>query len=143
MKEFISSELLAQLYALGECSALMDESPEQQQHREEVLHKHAALKEALSVIGEISTATCATLLPPPVDSSSLLPSRHVQYMSKLHMSNVTNGHLLFYHIKTASGGKSLTRNPAPVPPAASMSGDDLKTLNSQQHHALRSVPRYL
>lgn len=114
VKEFISSELLAQLYALGECSALMDESPEQQQHREEVLHKHAALKEALSVIGEISTATCATLLPPPVDSSSLLPS---------------------------SGGKSLTRNPAPVPPAASMSGDDLKTLNSQQHHAPRSVPR--
>ncbi|KAI4828756.1 hypothetical protein KUCAC02_022832 [Chaenocephalus aceratus] len=48
VKEFISSELLAQLYALGECSALMDESTEQQKYREEVLRKHAALKEALA-----------------------------------------------------------------------------------------------
>ncbi|XP_028258941.1 dynamin 3a isoform X3 [Parambassis ranga] len=75
VKEFISSELLAQLYALGECSALMDESPEQQQHRVEVLHKHAALKEALTVIGEISTSTCTTPLPPPVDSSWIQPTR--------------------------------------------------------------------
>uniref|UniRef100_A0A673C6M7 Interferon-induced GTP-binding protein Mx n=1 Tax=Sphaeramia orbicularis TaxID=375764 RepID=A0A673C6M7_9TELE len=77
VKEFISSELLAQLYALGECSALMDESPEQQQHREEVLRKHAALKEALSVIGEISTSTCSTPLPPPVDSSWIQPTRYI------------------------------------------------------------------
>uniref|UniRef100_A0A3Q0S4J8 Dynamin GTPase n=1 Tax=Amphilophus citrinellus TaxID=61819 RepID=A0A3Q0S4J8_AMPCI len=75
VREFISSELLAQLYALGECSALMDESPEQQQHREEVLRKHAALKEALAVIGEISTSTCTTPLPPPVDSSWIQPSK--------------------------------------------------------------------
>ncbi|XP_031609527.1 dynamin 3a isoform X2 [Oreochromis aureus] len=74
VKEFISSELLAQLYALGECSALMDESPEQQQHRVEVLQKHAALKEALAAIGEISTSTCTTPLPPPVDSSWIKPS---------------------------------------------------------------------
>nr|XP_020459037.1 dynamin-3 isoform X2 [Monopterus albus] len=74
VKEFISSELLAQLYTLGECSALMDESPEQQQHREEVLCKHTALKEALAIIGEISTSTCTTPLPPPVDSSWIQPS---------------------------------------------------------------------
>uniref|UniRef100_A0A3Q1FEE1 Interferon-induced GTP-binding protein Mx n=1 Tax=Acanthochromis polyacanthus TaxID=80966 RepID=A0A3Q1FEE1_9TELE len=78
VKEFISSELLAQLYALGECSVLMDESPEQQQHRVEVLSKHAALKEALAVIGEISTSTCTTPLPPPVDSSWIQPSRYTQ-----------------------------------------------------------------
>lgn len=76
MKEFISSKLLAQLYALGECSALMDESPEQQKHREEVLRKHTALKEALRVIGEISTSTCTTSLPPPVDSSWIQSSRY-------------------------------------------------------------------
>ncbi|CAN9500635.1 unnamed protein product [Ophioblennius macclurei] len=74
VKEFISSELLAQLYALGECSMLMDESPEQQQHRAEVLRKHTALKEALAVIGDISTSTCTTPLPPPVDSSWIQPS---------------------------------------------------------------------
>ncbi|KAM9385475.1 dynamin 3a isoform 2-T3 [Pholidichthys leucotaenia] len=74
VKEFISSNLLAQLYSLGECSALMDESPEQQQHRVEVLQKHAALKEALTIIGEISTSTYSTPLPPPVDSSWIQPS---------------------------------------------------------------------
>ncbi|KAK2835812.1 hypothetical protein Q5P01_016296 [Channa striata] len=74
VKEFISSELLAQLYELGECSVLMDESPEQQQHRQEVLRKHAALKEALAVIGEISTSTCTTPLPPPVDLSWIQPT---------------------------------------------------------------------
>lgn len=75
MKEFISSELLAQLYALGETSPLMDESPQQQRHREEVLSKHAALKEALAVIANISTSTCTTPLPPPVDSSWIQPAR--------------------------------------------------------------------
>lgn len=78
VKEFISSELLAQLYALGECSALMDESPEQKQHREEVLRKHSALKEALTVIGEISSSTFTTPLPPPVDSSWI---QHQRYKS--------------------------------------------------------------
>uniref|UniRef100_A0A8C6LV25 Interferon-induced GTP-binding protein Mx n=1 Tax=Nothobranchius furzeri TaxID=105023 RepID=A0A8C6LV25_NOTFU len=64
MRDLIS-ELLAQLYALGECTSLMDESPEQRQHREEVLRKHVALKEALAVIGEVSSSTCTTPLPPP------------------------------------------------------------------------------
>uniref|UniRef100_A0A8C6LWN5 Interferon-induced GTP-binding protein Mx n=1 Tax=Nothobranchius furzeri TaxID=105023 RepID=A0A8C6LWN5_NOTFU len=76
VKEFISSELLAQLYALGECTSLMDESPEQRQHREEVLRKHVALKEALAVIGEVSSSTCTTPLPPPVDSSWIKHHRY-------------------------------------------------------------------
>ncbi|KAM3876011.1 dynamin 3a isoform 2-T2 [Diretmus argenteus] len=69
VKEFIGSELLAHIYALGERSVLMDESPEQEKRREEVLSKHTALKEALAIIGDISTSTCSTPLPPPVDSS--------------------------------------------------------------------------
>lgn len=88
MKEFISSELLAQLYALGECSGLMDESPEQRQHREEVLRKHAALKEALAVIGKISTSTCTTPTPPPVDSSWIQPSRYTHTVSDASMHTV-------------------------------------------------------
>ncbi|XP_056271481.1 dynamin 3a isoform X2 [Pseudoliparis swirei] len=74
VKEFISSELLARLYALGERSALMDESPERQRRREEVLRTHAALKEALAVVATFSTSTCTTPLPPPVDSSWIRPS---------------------------------------------------------------------
>ncbi|CAK6974858.1 dynamin 3a [Scomber scombrus] len=122
VKEFISSELLAQLYALGECSALMDESPEQQRHREEVLCKHTALKEALAVIGEISTSTCSTPLPPPVDSS---------------------------WIQTSSPKKPMTRGhapPAPRVPAhtgrnASPSTDGFQQLTGQFPRAPSSVPR--
>ncbi|XP_077963906.1 dynamin 3a isoform X2 [Gasterosteus aculeatus] len=71
VKEFIGCELLARLYARGGagCSALMDESPEQRRRREAVLRQHAALKEALAVVGSFSTATYTTPLPPPVDSS--------------------------------------------------------------------------
>ncbi|KAF0042358.1 hypothetical protein F2P81_005890 [Scophthalmus maximus] len=101
VKEFISSELLAQLYALGECSALMHESPEQQGHREEVLRKHAALKEALTVIGEISTSTCTTPLPPPVDSSWIQPSRSV--IRKAAVKNCTFGSNHLKNMQMKSG----------------------------------------
>ncbi|XP_044217975.1 dynamin 3a isoform X1 [Thunnus albacares] len=128
VKEFISSELLAQLYALGECSALMDESPEQQQHREEVLRKHDALKEALAVIGEISTSTCSTPLPPPVDSSWIQPSSPK---------------------KSVTGAKPVTRGHAPPVPrvpthtgrTASPSTDGVQQLAGQPHRAPPCVPR--
>uniref|UniRef100_A0A673MWT5 dynamin GTPase n=1 Tax=Sinocyclocheilus rhinocerous TaxID=307959 RepID=A0A673MWT5_9TELE len=71
VEEFIHSELLAQLYSSGDQYSLMDESPEQALRREEVLCTHAALKEALNIITDISTSTISTPLPPPVDSSWL------------------------------------------------------------------------
>ncbi|XP_035508811.1 dynamin 3a isoform X3 [Morone saxatilis] len=131
VKEFINSELLAQLYALGECSALMDESPEQQHHREEVLCKHAALKEALAVIGKISTSTCTTPMPPPVDSSWIQPS------SLTHPNNsVTSG-------KTVVRGHapSVPRPPAHTGPTASQNADGLQQRAGQPHRAPPSVPR--
>ncbi|KAL0164119.1 hypothetical protein M9458_039872, partial [Cirrhinus mrigala] len=57
VEEFIHSELLAQLYSSGDQYSLMDE--------EEVLRTHAALKEALNIITDISTSTISTPLPPP------------------------------------------------------------------------------
>lgn len=74
VKEFIHSELLAQLYSKGDHSALMDESPEQAVHREHVLRTHSALKEALSILSEISTSTLSTLLPAPVEGPRLQTS---------------------------------------------------------------------
>uniref|UniRef100_A0AAR2L7C2 Dynamin n=1 Tax=Pygocentrus nattereri TaxID=42514 RepID=A0AAR2L7C2_PYGNA len=71
VKEFINAELLAQLYSAGDQNALMDESQEQVQRRDEVLRTHHSLKEALAIIGDISTTTVSTPLPPPVDSSWL------------------------------------------------------------------------
>lgn len=47
----------------------MDESQEQAQRRDEVLRTHQALKEALAIIGDISTSTITVPLPPPVDNS--------------------------------------------------------------------------
>ncbi|XP_030582493.1 dynamin 3a isoform X2 [Archocentrus centrarchus] len=128
VREFISSELLAQLYALGECSALMDESPEQQQHREEVLRKHAALKEALAVIGEISTSTCTTPLPPPVDSSWIQPS------------NPPNN--------SVASGKAVIRGHAPPVPRALGAGpkgspNGSRHLTGQQNRTPALVPRRL
>ncbi|XP_061594047.1 dynamin 3a isoform X2 [Cololabis saira] len=126
VKEFIGSELLAQLYALGESSALMDESPEQQQHREEVLRKHTALKEALAVIGEIFTSTCTTCLPPPVDSSWIQPSSPSK--------------------NSVTVGKPVVRGHAPpvprVPHAGpSASNDSIQQLSGQHNRAKTFVPR--
>ncbi|KAK7945034.1 hypothetical protein WMY93_000762 [Mugilogobius chulae] len=75
VKDFINAELLAQLYSAGDQNALMDESQEQAQRRDEVLRTHQALKEALAIIGDISTTTVSTPMPPPVDTSWMGGSR--------------------------------------------------------------------
>ncbi|XP_075895369.1 dynamin 3a isoform X2 [Nelusetta ayraudi] len=93
VKEFISSELLAQLCALGDCSELMDESPEQQQHRKQVLRKHAALKEALAIVSNLSTSACSTARPPPVDSAlSQTPSFSLPAKSMVRTKSAYYGH---------------------------------------------------
>uniref|UniRef100_A0A8C2GPL7 dynamin GTPase n=1 Tax=Cyprinus carpio TaxID=7962 RepID=A0A8C2GPL7_CYPCA len=69
--EFIHAELLANLYSCGDQNSLMEESAEQAQHREEMLRMYHALKEALNIIGDISTTTVSTAMPPPVDDSWL------------------------------------------------------------------------
>ncbi|XP_062845006.1 dynamin-1a [Trichomycterus rosablanca] len=74
-KEFINAELLAQLYSCGDQNTLMEESAEQAQHRDEMLKMYHALREALSIIGDISTSTVSTSLPPPVDDSWLQVQR--------------------------------------------------------------------
>ncbi|XP_013864859.1 dynamin-1 isoform X8 [Austrofundulus limnaeus] len=74
-KEFINAELLAQLYSCGDQNTLMEESQEQAQHRDEMLRMYHALREALSIIGDISTTTVTTAVPPPVDDSWLQVQR--------------------------------------------------------------------
>uniref|UniRef100_A0A803U009 dynamin GTPase n=1 Tax=Anolis carolinensis TaxID=28377 RepID=A0A803U009_ANOCA len=70
-KDFIHSELLANLYSCGDQNTLMEESAEQAQRRDEMLRMYHALKEALNIIGDINTTTISTPLPPPVDDSWL------------------------------------------------------------------------
>uniref|UniRef100_A0A668VHK1 Interferon-induced GTP-binding protein Mx n=1 Tax=Oreochromis aureus TaxID=47969 RepID=A0A668VHK1_OREAU len=69
--KFINAELLAQLYSCGDQNSLMEESQEQAQHRDEMLRMYYALREALQIIGDISTSTVTTAMPPPVDDSWL------------------------------------------------------------------------
>uniref|UniRef100_UPI00358F9E41 dynamin-1-like n=1 Tax=Myxine glutinosa TaxID=7769 RepID=UPI00358F9E41 len=70
-KEFIHADLLASLYSAGDQNSLMEESQEQAQRRDDMLRMYHVLKEALSIIGDISTTTISTPLPPPVDDSWL------------------------------------------------------------------------
>uniref|UniRef100_A0A7N6AX32 Interferon-induced GTP-binding protein Mx n=1 Tax=Anabas testudineus TaxID=64144 RepID=A0A7N6AX32_ANATE len=76
-KDFIHSELLAYLYSAGDQGSLMEESAEQAQRRDEMLRMYHALKEALVIIGDISTTTVSTPVPPPVDDTWMAkePSR--------------------------------------------------------------------
>uniref|UniRef100_A0A3B5KTP0 GED domain-containing protein n=1 Tax=Xiphophorus couchianus TaxID=32473 RepID=A0A3B5KTP0_9TELE len=73
--KFINAELLAQLYSCGDQNTLMEESQEQAQHRDEMLRMYHALREALSIIGDVSTTTVSTSMPPPVDDSWLQVQR--------------------------------------------------------------------
>uniref|UniRef100_A0A673J544 dynamin GTPase n=1 Tax=Sinocyclocheilus rhinocerous TaxID=307959 RepID=A0A673J544_9TELE len=68
-KDFIHSELLAYLYSSGDQNSLMEESADQAQRRDEMLRMYHAIKEALSIIGDISTSTVSTPAPPPVNDS--------------------------------------------------------------------------
>ncbi|XP_041838089.1 dynamin-2 isoform X2 [Melanotaenia boesemani] len=68
-KDFIHSELLAYLYSAGDQGSLMEESAEKAQRRDEMLRMYHALKEALVIIGDISTSTISTPMPPPVDDT--------------------------------------------------------------------------
>jgi len=66
LKNFIDSELLAQLYATGDTQSLMEESADEALKREEMLRQYHACKEALRIIGDVSMATVSTPAPPPV-----------------------------------------------------------------------------
>ncbi|XP_056609455.1 dynamin-3 isoform X6 [Triplophysa dalaica] len=68
-KDFIHSELLAYLYSSGDQNSLMEESADTAQRREEMLRMYHAIKEALNLIGDITTSTISTPVPPPVNDS--------------------------------------------------------------------------
>lgn len=70
-KAFIHHELLAYLYSSADQGSLMEESADQAQRRDDMLRMYHALKEALNIIGDISTSTVSTPVPPPVDDTWL------------------------------------------------------------------------
>ncbi|KAJ3600257.1 hypothetical protein NHX12_031243 [Muraenolepis orangiensis] len=69
------NSLLAYLYSVGNQTSLMEESADQAQRRDEMLRMYQALKEALNIIGDISTTTISTPVPPPVADGWVQDSR--------------------------------------------------------------------
>jgi len=67
-KSFINGELLASLYSTGDTQNMMEESADEAVKREEMLRMYHACKEALKIIGDVSTATIHTPMPAPVKS---------------------------------------------------------------------------
>ena len=57
----------------------MEESAHEAQRREETLRMYHATKDALAIIGEVSTNTVSTPVPPPVDDDWLKPSDSSRY----------------------------------------------------------------
>ena len=52
----------------------MEESQDEALHREEILRMYHATKDALAIIGDVTTSTVATPVPPPVDDEWIKPS---------------------------------------------------------------------
>merc|ERR1712038_1791911 len=73
VKQFINSELLAQLYATGDTHSMMEESADEALKREEMLRQYHACKEAIKIIGDVSMATVSVPAPPPVKSDWIPP----------------------------------------------------------------------
>merc|ERR1719312_1283215 len=65
-KAFINGELLASLYSTGDTQGMMEESADEALRREEMLRMYHACKEALKIIGDISTATINSSSAPSV-----------------------------------------------------------------------------
>uniref|UniRef100_A0A8C5Q004 Dynamin-2 n=1 Tax=Leptobrachium leishanense TaxID=445787 RepID=A0A8C5Q004_9ANUR len=113
-KEFIHSELLANLYSCGDQNTLMEESADQATHRDEMLRMYHALKEALNIIGDINTTTTSTPMPPPVDDSWL----QVQNMSTARSRSPTSSPTPQRRAPAVPPSRPVSRGPAPGPPPA-------------------------
>ncbi|ESN97715.1 hypothetical protein HELRODRAFT_101987 [Helobdella robusta] len=74
LKEFLGTELLAHLYSSGDQAQLMEESADEAHHREEILRMYHATKDALNIIGDVTSSTVATPVPPPVNDEWLASS---------------------------------------------------------------------
>ncbi|XP_060927322.1 dynamin-1a isoform X2 [Limanda limanda] len=112
-KEYINADLLAQLYSCGDQNSLMEESQEQATHRDEMLRMYHALREALGIIGDISTSTVTTAMPPPVDDSWL----QVQRANSGGRSPATSP-LPNRRAPPGPPGRPVSRGPPPGPPPA-------------------------
>uniref|UniRef100_A0A8C5A6L8 Interferon-induced GTP-binding protein Mx n=1 Tax=Gadus morhua TaxID=8049 RepID=A0A8C5A6L8_GADMO len=127
-KDFIHSELLAYLYSAGNQSSLMEESADQAQRRDEMLRMYQALKEALNIIGDISTTTISTPVPPPHNSVSEPTSSYESLGRDARVLGATPGPPL-----NPSPAFGVPLNPSPAfgaPPIPSRPGPPMNAFGS-------------
>lgn len=67
-KLFMYSDLWTTLFHQGDQATLMEESPEEERRRTDMLKTYQACKEALNIISEVNMKTSSTPMPPPVKS---------------------------------------------------------------------------
>uniref|UniRef100_A0A8C7JSV6 dynamin GTPase n=1 Tax=Oncorhynchus kisutch TaxID=8019 RepID=A0A8C7JSV6_ONCKI len=114
-KDFIHSELLAYLYSSGDQNSLMEESADQAQRRDEMLRMYHALKEALHIIGDITTTTVTVPVPPPVNDSWIV---RIMYIS-LSVCSFSIPHTSFSLFSSPSSPTPQRRPPAAAAPPPS------------------------
>lgn len=73
-KDFIFGELLAFIYQAGDQAQMMEESPEEERRRQDLLKMYHACKEAMRIIGDVSMKTSYVAAPPPVKDDWTLRS---------------------------------------------------------------------
>eukprot|EP01135_Chromosphaera_perkinsii_P012211 Nk52_evm30s2612 gene=Nk52_evmTU30s2612 len=66
LQEFCANDVVANLYRAGSVEELMEESPEEQERRDNMLKMLNMSKEAIKIIGQVGSSTRSTPLPPPV-----------------------------------------------------------------------------
>uniref|UniRef100_A0A7N9ATV8 Interferon-induced GTP-binding protein Mx n=1 Tax=Mastacembelus armatus TaxID=205130 RepID=A0A7N9ATV8_9TELE len=127
---FIYMEQENGFYHSSSCdqNSLMDESQEQAQRRDEVLRTHQALKEALAIIGDISTSTITVPLPPPVDTSWVGGTSGGRRYSEMKMYNTL-------HPFPSAG----LLHPAPLPPGGCLQAS-AQLLEGPHHHQTAQGP---
>lgn len=115
-KDFIYGELLAQLYQAGDQSQMMEESPEEERKREEMLRMYHACKQALQIIGDVSMQTSYQPAPPPVKDDwswrNMAPSPTP--MSGTNMSNNV-GRSVPQNAPSTNLSSNISSRPAPPP----------------------------
>lgn len=116
MNEFVNTDLLAQLYSMGNQDSLMEESEAEVHRRQQVLRMHQACKEALKIISEINTAPqLSTPTYHPSMSQSFEPTfGSNRYDSAPSLSSAfSNG----ASISGGGGGRATPPPPAPYTPS--------------------------
>merc|ERR1719167_1882693 len=119
-KNFINSELLANLYATGDTASMMEESADEAIKREEMLRMYHACKEALKIIGDVSTATISTPNPAPI-RNDWMPSSSLSSSYGSHSQPQTSP----ANPRKAAAPPPVSRGPPPAPssrPAPSVPG---------------------